>query len=159
MVFSRFIVISITSCSLFQDSKRCSPFLRLFVFVVVFVSLLASEILSNLYPYGKRQNDEEFGVDDSFGYYRSIMCLQIKVHPYGLRFFASRHYKLHVGIFFLILNPVKQYLECLTCIKWENEKMTLPPYVRFCRILSLTIIEIIFKLSELPSTRVFLYTS
>ncbi|XP_074618591.1 uncharacterized protein LOC141877470 isoform X4 [Acropora palmata] len=56
----------------------------------------ASEILSNLYPYGKHQNDEEFGVDDSFGYYRSTMCLEIKVHPYGLRFFASRHYKLHI---------------------------------------------------------------
>ena len=107
MVFSRFIIISVTSCSLFQDSKRHTTYPRLTVFVVVFVSLLVSEILSNLYPYGKRQNDEEFGVDDSFGYYRSITCLEIKVHPYGLRFFASRHYKLHVGILF-VLNPVKQ---------------------------------------------------
>ena len=64
----------------------------------LFVSLLASEILSSLYPYGKHQGDEEFGVDDSFEYYGGIMCLEIKVQPYGLRFFGARHYKLHVGV-------------------------------------------------------------
>ena len=90
-------MISVILCSPFQDSKSHSTFTFLNVFVVVFVCLLASENVSNLYPYGKHQSDEEFGVDDSFGYYRS-MCLEIKVQPYGLRFFGARHYKLYVGV-------------------------------------------------------------
>ncbi|XP_067053673.1 fibrillin-2-like isoform X3 [Acropora muricata] len=52
--------------------------------------------VGNLYPYGEHQSDQEFGVDDLFGYYGSIMCLKIKVQPYGLRFFGERHYKLHI---------------------------------------------------------------
>ena len=91
-------MISVISCSPFQGSKSCSTFTCLYVFAVIFVCLLASENVDNLYPYGKHQSDQEFGVDDLFGYYRSIMCLEIKVQPYGLRFFEARHYKLHVGI-------------------------------------------------------------
>ncbi|XP_074618589.1 uncharacterized protein LOC141877470 isoform X2 [Acropora palmata] len=55
-----------------------------------------SENVGNLYPYGVNQSDQELGIEDLFGYYRSIMCLEIKVEPYGLRFFGARHYKLHI---------------------------------------------------------------
>jgi len=90
-------MISVTSCSPFEHPKSCLTFTYLYVFVVIFVCLLAV----NVYPYGEHQSDQEFGVDDLFGYYGSIMCLEIKVQPYGLRFFGERHYKLHVGVSFV----------------------------------------------------------
>ena len=94
-------MVLVTSCSPFQDSKGRSTFTCLYAFAVIFVCLLASESFGNLYPYGEHQSDQEFGVDDLFGYYGSIMCLEIKVQPYGLRFFGERHYKLHVGVSFV----------------------------------------------------------
>ena len=87
-------MISAILCIPFQDSKSRSTFTCLYVFVVFFVCLLESENVGNLYPYGKQQSDEEF---NSFAYY-GYMCLEIKVQPYGLRFFGARHYKLHVGV-------------------------------------------------------------
>ena len=56
-------MISVTSRSPFQDSKGCSTFTCLYaVFVVIFVCLLASGNVGNLYPYGVHESDQELGV-------------------------------------------------------------------------------------------------
>ena len=54
-----------------------------------------------MYPYGSKQGDNEFGLNDSPYYYYGH-CLEIKTDRFGFPFFGERHYKLHVSMFLYV---------------------------------------------------------
>ena len=54
-----------------------------------------------MYPYGPKQGDNEFGLNDSPYYYYGH-CLEIKTDRFGFPFFGERHYKLHVSMFLYV---------------------------------------------------------
>jgi len=60
-----------------------------------------------MYPYGPKQSDNEFRLEDS-PYFYSDHCLRIDTDSIGFPFFSERHYKLHVGISGYLCNSVKQ---------------------------------------------------
>ncbi|XP_078366622.1 mucin-like protein [Oculina patagonica] len=56
---------------------------------------MSANISEHMYPYGSKQNDNEFRLEDS-PYYYSDHCLRINTDWTGFPFFSKRHYKLHI---------------------------------------------------------------
>ena len=58
----------------------------------------ATPVVTNLYPYGLQQSDDEFKLGDSSYSSYSSRCLEIKTDRFGFPFFGKRRNKLYVGL-------------------------------------------------------------